>query len=160
MLQAAQQGHSQIVNLLLEANASPNTTSNVSRIWSTVIIIIIEANTSPNTTSNVSGIWSTVIIVHHNHQSHVQCSLPISQWIGADWTDGPVDRAEARLHLRRWDSQGEEAAANIGIWWLGPMFQHRKGMQLKICLLAVLLSLCTSYLTTPPDWSFWPNQWR
>jgi ankyrin len=29
-LQAAQQGHSQIVNLLLEANASPNTTSNVS----------------------------------------------------------------------------------------------------------------------------------
>ena len=31
-LQAAQQGHSQIVNLLLEANASPNTTSNVSII--------------------------------------------------------------------------------------------------------------------------------
>ena len=29
-LQAAQQGHSQIVNLLLDANASPNTMSNVS----------------------------------------------------------------------------------------------------------------------------------
>ena len=28
MLQAAQQGHSQIVNLLLDANASPNTVSN------------------------------------------------------------------------------------------------------------------------------------
>ena len=39
MLQAAQQGHSQIVNLLLEANASPNTTSNVSRILSIVIFI-------------------------------------------------------------------------------------------------------------------------
>ena len=39
MLQAAQQGHSQIVNLLLEANASPNTTSNVSRIPSFVIFI-------------------------------------------------------------------------------------------------------------------------
>ena len=30
VFQAAQQGHSQIVNLLLEANASPNTVSNVS----------------------------------------------------------------------------------------------------------------------------------
>ena len=31
--QAAQQGHSQIVNLLLDANASPNTTANVSIVY-------------------------------------------------------------------------------------------------------------------------------
>ena len=46
MLQAAQQGHSQIVNLLLEANASPNTTSNVSRILSIVIFISLSVTMS------------------------------------------------------------------------------------------------------------------
>jgi ankyrin len=38
--QAAQQGHSQIVNILLEHNASPNTVSNVSGLYLSVLVAL------------------------------------------------------------------------------------------------------------------------
>ena len=77
MLQAAQQGHSQIVNLLLEANASPNTTSNVSRIPSFVIFINL---------INMLPLSVTLCIAHdlsHNELVQTgQTALSIAQKLG------------------------------------------------------------------------------